>query len=252
MLPCLVLSAFPALAGDEPAAWHAQAGLSALYDNNVLRYSDKYLGRFENREDEGRFHINSADDILFHTSLHLDRSLNAFGDLVSVLGGDLHVWNFSNNSIKNWWSFALSARQELPERITFSLAYSRIPSFYVRHYADDDWVARVGRVPARFQPFSFTKEEYRFAIQEQVLAARLAGNSLIYHRPFRNPHHTTSGIAMVGGGVRPMPGEVSLSHNGVLFLDELMEFPNSTLQALREPMEDRQITVSRALGCNKR
>jgi magnesium chelatase family protein len=53
---------------------------------------------------------------------------------------------------------------------------------------------------------------------------------------------------MVGGGTKPMPGEISLSHNGILFLDELMEFPDSTLQALREPMEDRRITVSRAMS----
>ncbi|MDH4199114.1 MAG: YifB family Mg chelatase-like AAA ATPase [Spirochaetia bacterium] len=77
---------------------------------------------------------------------------------------------------------------------------------------------------------------------------KLLNTNLVYHRPFRSPHHTTSGIAMVGGGTKPMPGEVSLAHNGILFLDELMEFPAATLQALREPMEDRIITVSRAKG----
>ena len=78
--------------------------------------------------------------------------------------------------------------------------------------------------------------------------AKLVQGKLIFTRPFRSPHHTTSGIALVGGGTRPMPGEVSLAHNGVLFLDELMEFPASTLQALREPMEDHVITISRATG----
>ena len=78
--------------------------------------------------------------------------------------------------------------------------------------------------------------------------AKLVQGTLVLNRPFRSPHHTTSGIAMVGGGSRPMPGEVSLAHNGVLFLDELIEFPASTLNALREPMEDRVITISRATG----
>ncbi|MDH4263709.1 MAG: YifB family Mg chelatase-like AAA ATPase [Spirochaetia bacterium] len=78
--------------------------------------------------------------------------------------------------------------------------------------------------------------------------AKLIQNNLVFNRPFRSPHHTTSGVAMVGGGSRPMPGEVSLAHNGVLFLDELMEFSAATLQALREPMEDRIITISRASG----
>ncbi|MCI6671027.1 MAG: YifB family Mg chelatase-like AAA ATPase [Prevotella sp.] len=101
------------------------------------------------------------------------------------------------------------------------------------------------RLPSILPPLSLT--ESLETTQIHSIAGKLKNNSgLITQRPFRSPHHTISEVALVGGGANPMPGEITLAHNGVLFCDELPEFNKHTLEVLRQPLEDRQITISRA------
>ena len=101
------------------------------------------------------------------------------------------------------------------------------------------------RMPSILPPLSL--EEALETTQIHSVAGKMRQqDSLIAVRPFRAPHHTVSDVALVGGGTNPQPGEISLAHNGVLFLDELPEFKRSVLEVLRQPMEERRVTVSRA------
>ena len=101
------------------------------------------------------------------------------------------------------------------------------------------------RLPSILPPLALT--ESLETTQIHSIAGKLKKNTgLITQRPFRSPHHTISEIALVGGGTNPMPGEITLAHNGVLFCDELPEFSKHTLEVLRQPLEDRSITISRA------
>ncbi|MFD0992181.1 YifB family Mg chelatase-like AAA ATPase [Tenacibaculum geojense] len=100
------------------------------------------------------------------------------------------------------------------------------------------------RLPSILPPM--TLHEALETTKIHSVVGKVTNTGLMYQRPFRSPHHTISDVALVGGGQYPQPGEISLAHNGVLFLDELPEFKRSVLEVMRQPLEDREVTISRA------
>jgi magnesium chelatase family protein len=101
------------------------------------------------------------------------------------------------------------------------------------------------RLPSILPPLSF-EEALETSRIYSIMGLLPPGQALLRQRPFRSPHHTISDAGLIGGGTSPKPGEVSLAHHGVLFLDELPEFKRATLEVLRQPLEEGRVTISRA------
>jgi magnesium chelatase family protein len=101
------------------------------------------------------------------------------------------------------------------------------------------------RLPSILPPLSFEDAIETTKIYS-VSGQMPQGQQIMKNRPFRSPHHTMSSVSLVGGGAIPQPGEISLAHNGVLFLDEFPEFPTNVIESLRQPIEDRKVTITRA------
>ncbi len=170
--------------------WNVEFSLASTYDDNILKYSDKYLDRFMNNEDEGRFHIDTYDDIIINPSMKVSYSKKIFGKRKSKFDALFSPKKYVNNDVKSWSSLSIGYRQYLTRKASFKLSYDHIPEFYVRHFRDDDWTEVYGYTPITFQPYSFSKNSYSFSIQNTFLKNTKLSYAITYIQYFHNEHFT--------------------------------------------------------------
>ncbi len=187
-LVMLLLS--PQAAAGEETSWKLDISLSTIYDDNILRYSDKYISRFYNREDEGRFHINTRDDMIVVSALRMSATMKLFGGLKTIGSLEFRRRMYMHNPIKDWSFISLTLRQELSEQFAAQIGYNYIPAFYVRHYRDENWVKEYGYTPNTFQPFGFTKDEATGWVQYAVFINTRVKAIVSFERYFYNEHFT--------------------------------------------------------------
>lgn len=169
-----------------------ELGLGTIYNDNILKYSDYYLAKFLNNEDEGRFHINTSDGLVLDQSIKITPTFKFFGKNKTVLEGNFNQQSYINNNIKTWNKISFDLQQYITRKLIINLSYSYLPRFYVRHYRDDDWVDIYGYAPETFQPFQFAKNEYGFWIQNSFFKKKNTRLrlSIDYEQYFYNKHFT--------------------------------------------------------------
>jgi len=183
------------LAGENPKKktynWEVRLSMGTMYDNNILKYSDKYIEKFINSEDEGRFHISSYDDMVFPYSVRISYTNKIIGDLKTIFSAGINSNAYSYNGIKNWSQYNFSWRQYVAKSTSFLLSYSYIPEFYIRHFRDDDWVDRFGYTPETFQPYEFSKDNFSAWFQHYLFGKTTRVRLYFsYMRYFHNEHYT--------------------------------------------------------------
>ena len=165
-------------------------GMRTTYDDNILKYSDKYRQRFINREDEGRFNINTSDDVILRPAFKFEVSKRFIKKLRTEFDFYTNRSMYLNNDIKTWSYFSVGLRQYYSKRNSFKLSYNYIPDFYIRHFRDEDFTRILGYVPESFKPMAFSKESFGLWAHHNILKNTSIRISLEYKQYFYNSFYT--------------------------------------------------------------
>jgi hypothetical protein len=176
--------------GKKKPKFEIDLGLATFYDNNILKYSEKYLERFMDNKDQGRFHIDTYDDVVIKPSAEITSTFNIFKKQKSKINVGYNYSAYVVNNVKNWSFFSLGFQQNITKKASVKLFYSFVPDFYVRHFRDEDLVDVYGYVPETFVPFSFSKDNYGGWIQNTFFKSTRIRFSLNYAKYYHNEHYT--------------------------------------------------------------
>jgi hypothetical protein len=214
--------------------WQVDLSISPYYDSNILKYSDKYIQRFLNREDEGRFHVNRYDDLVVQYSGGISYENRFIKKLRTIFSFDARYNRYSFNNVKDWSRFSAGWRQYFYKNSSFSLSYSYIPHFYVRHFRDEDWINVYGYLPLTFQPYEFSKDDLSFWIQHYVFKKTRIRLYASYYRYFLDKNNTEYDSDDYMLGVRVFH---TLTKN--ISVDAGYKYYNSTAKGYDEPGETK-------------
>jgi len=214
--------------------WSMELSMQSGYDNNALRYSDKYLQRFKNNEDKGRFHIKKYDDLVMDYTARISYSERFIKNMLSVFTARINYNQYTFNTIKTWYQIDLMYQQYITQKTSLMFSYSYLPEFYVAHFRDNDWVKMYGYTPITFQPYTFSKNDFSFWLQHNFNTNTRVRVYFSLMKYYYNKHFTEYDSDNYLTGVR-------VSHNlsPQLSLDAAYKFVRSNAKGFDELGEDK-------------